>query len=294
MNPINALGIKVAALTGTLMLVLASVLWGSSYLWQQRSQEALVATNTATPDANPDSDGDGLPDRFEAIYRTDPTLADSDNDGMTDYDEIAAGKDPAIAGIQDESKPATGDAVVAPQNYTERYLAELPTDAPRDDILDQTKLESFISTTKGALLTPPTPSTIKTTAATGKEVVATYLNAISAGHNPELAVVNNDDIQQAFIAAQQSNPGPLESIINKLDQNIRVLRTAEAPAEAIELHTKLLSASEALLRNTQLLAGIRDDFVGSLVGSKNIEELGSVFQDIASQISALETKYNLQ
>ncbi len=294
MNPINTLGIRVAGLTGTIILLLASLLWGGKYLWQRSTEEPPLATTSTSEESYTDTDGDGLPDRFEAMYQTDPNNPDTDGDGTRDFAEITSGKDPAVAGIQDESKPATGDAVTSPTNYTEKYLAGLPTDASRTDILNKTKLEAFISANQGELLPSPAPSTVKISPTASKEAAATYLDQIAASHNPQLAVVNNDDIQQAFAASQQGNTKLLEDIINKLDQNIRLLRTIEAPTDATALHTQLLAASEALLRNVQLLAAMPDDFVGGLIGSKNIEDLGPVFQDIAQQISALETKYNLE
>lgn len=42
----------------------------------------------------PDTDGDGIPDEEERIYRTDPTKIDTDGDYYTDYEEVTMGWNP--------------------------------------------------------------------------------------------------------------------------------------------------------------------------------------------------------
>ena len=42
----------------------------------------------------PDSDGDGLSDEEEKLYRTDPSKADTDGDFYSDYEEVASGWNP--------------------------------------------------------------------------------------------------------------------------------------------------------------------------------------------------------
>lgn len=45
-------------------------------------------------DAEEDTDGDGLVNRREFSYRTDPTVSDTDRDGTPDGEEVEAGEDP--------------------------------------------------------------------------------------------------------------------------------------------------------------------------------------------------------
>ncbi len=47
---------------------------------------------------DPDKDGDGLSDKLEALYGSDPDKADTDGDGYSDGDEAWNGYDPAAAG----------------------------------------------------------------------------------------------------------------------------------------------------------------------------------------------------
>lgn len=48
---------------------------------------------------NKDSDGDGLADWEEVLYKTNSYVADSDGDGISDGDEVASNRSPSIFGI---------------------------------------------------------------------------------------------------------------------------------------------------------------------------------------------------
>jgi len=45
-----------------------------------------------------DTDGDGLKDWQEVLYKTDKELVDTDNDGKTDFEEVKLGEDPLVYG----------------------------------------------------------------------------------------------------------------------------------------------------------------------------------------------------
>src|SRR5688572_23719691 len=142
MNPINALGVRVAGLTGVILVLLFSLFLGGRYLWQWGTEEAPTDQVAAVPSDLPptDTDGDGLPDEYEKTYQTDPNQADTDSDGVNDYDELAQGKNPTVAGTQDDVRPATGEAVPTIITFTDRYLAQLPTDINREALLDRDRI----------------------------------------------------------------------------------------------------------------------------------------------------------
>ncbi|MEX1997362.1 MAG: hypothetical protein WEA04_01665 [Candidatus Andersenbacteria bacterium] len=295
MNATNALGLKMVGLTSAILLLLGGLWWGGRYLLRPDTTPAATPlAQGSLPNERTDSDGDGLPDKFESIYRTDPHNPDTDGDGVSDYDEIAQGRDPAVAGTQDEVKPATGENITALTTFTERYLAQLPTAITRDDIMQQDRLEAFVSLNKGPLLSTRPSTAVHTSPATGQEAVESYLNSISAVHNAQLQPVTNADIQQAVTLQLQGQPDTIVGMTHKLEKNLQILQGVAAPTEVVALHTKLLAATESLLGNTRLLADMKNDFVGGLIGSKNIEELGPVFQQITQEVQALETKYGLE
>lgn len=291
------MGLRVVGITAVVLAVLFGVYWGARTLLRGDEEAALPAGEPQTlAERQQDTDGDGVADLYEtAYYNTDPTNTDTDGDGVNDLDEITAGRDPAVAGPQDESRPATGSAVVQQDTYTQRYLASLPDDIPRDQILDQARLEAFIAASRGPLVPEVLAGTIKTTSAAGKEAVSAYLDAISSAHNKSLRVITSADIEAAFrLQVQSSQPKTMQELVIALANNVGVLEAVEAPAEVVPLHTKLVAASRALRDNAAALRDIQQDFVGGLVAAKNIEELGGVFQEIAQAVQGLEEKYGLE
>jgi len=67
---------------------------------EERAKE--IATYQAVgfisrPIATPDTDNDGLYDREEARFGTNPNLADTDGDGLNDFEEINLGTNPLKA-----------------------------------------------------------------------------------------------------------------------------------------------------------------------------------------------------
>mgnify|MGYP001569751673 CR=1 FL=1 len=92
------------------ILVLSAIGFGIYFLW--RKPESKPNFETASPIANllrqeqleklnQDSDGDGLKDWEEAIFRTDLNNSDTDGDGTKDGEEIKLARDPLKKGPND-------------------------------------------------------------------------------------------------------------------------------------------------------------------------------------------------
>lgn len=298
MNDLNKLGLRLAFLVIGGGAVVFGLIWGI-HSWVTRPAATLSdstqpsATTTVQP-AYDDTDADGLPDLFENIYRTNPNNADSDNDGTDDFTELSTGHDPTIAGPNDISKPPTGDAVTDEGTFTGQYLATLPTDASRDEVLNQTRLEAFVALHQGQLLTQLPAGSVIQNDQIGKAAIEAYLGAISTTKNQSLHNITSDDIAAALAAQLQNNMQPVTTIVSNLEANVATFKSVSVPAEVVALHTKLIQATQALRDNTVTLQHINDDFVGGLIASKNIDDLGTVFADIAQQVKDLEAKYGLE
>lgn len=300
MRSVNAMALRAMGITLGVLILITGVWWGGSTAWKKYlggdGDRAVTSQGDVAGEERKDTDGDGLPDVYEPLYQTDPNNPDTDGDGKTDLEEINSGTDPANSGEDDEVKPLTGELVTDTSTFTGQYLASLPVDVPREEILRQDRLEAFVNLNTGELLPALPEGTIKTNERSGKAVIETYLDSVSTGTNPNLTAVTNERIEAAMQKELVSvGDVSLDEILAELERNVDVITAVEAPAEVAELHTQYVQASMALRDNVQLLNGMADgDFVGGLIGAKNIEGLAPIFLDIAEKVKALEEKYNIE
>ncbi|MDA1168764.1 MAG: hypothetical protein O3A36_00305 [bacterium] len=179
--------------------------------------------------------------------------------------------------------------------YTKKYIQSLPAESEKNEVLAPTKVEEFVNTNKEALLPALFAGTVKTTTASGKEAIVKYLDAIAPSHNPAIKPVTGEMISAALIKQESGEDiQALAPVHASIESNFNLFKNVQAPKEAVELHTKLLQATLALMNNVTLLQNIQKDFVGGLIGQKNLADLNAVFTEIGTQILALETKYNIK
>lgn len=256
MNPTNKIGIRIMVTT----LILALVLIG---IWKAvefgiSAYKAPQATTTPTPIALP-------PESTQ-----DPT-------------------------IQQELSTFVDTAQESLTGYTKKYVDSLPTDITKEQVLDQKALEAFVDANRGPLLPELPAGTIQTTSAAGKKAIQTYLDSISPVQNKEIATVTGDMITEA-LAKQQSNE-ELQAIVPiraSIEKNLEIFKSVKTPQESLELHTKLIQATQSLLSSIKLLQEMRNDLVGGLIGQKNLADLNGVFTEISNNILALESKYDIK
>lgn len=297
MNRTNRLGILVALITAAVLLVIYGLYWGATRLLKN-DQQAQPAAGQASAILEPisDKDADGLSDLVENLYKTKADVADTDSDGTKDGQEVAEGRNPVLAGPNDKlPQVPLASEVLNTSTYTGKYLSTLPADLDQAQILDKTRVEAFVEENRGELLPALPAGTIQASSAAGKEAVQSYLNAISASKNPNLKLLASSQIEEAFRAASADPANSsLRDIKKTLEQNLAELKRVEVPSEVVALHEKLVVATTALISNVALLENMSKDFIGGVIGAKNIELLGTEFNDIAKQIAALEQKYNIE
>jgi hypothetical protein len=71
-----------------------------------------------------DTDGDGLADWEEALWKTDPANQDTDGDGTSDGEEVSQGRNPSIKGPNDKDEPIKTTASSSELTLREKFSRE--------------------------------------------------------------------------------------------------------------------------------------------------------------------------
>lgn len=262
MNSINSLGIRIAGITLICVLVGFGIWKGIEIGLSQYNAPVPTVTPSAppAPTAVPDTAGS-----------------------------------PITPQLQQEISRVVDTAQSTLTGYTKKYIESLPENTDKGKLLDPKKLEDFVNANKGVLLPELFVGTVQTTTATGKQAIQTYLDSISPTQNTAIKPVTGDTITTGLAKqASEEDPKALSPIRESIESNFNLLKQVKTPKESLGLHTKLLQATLALMNNVKLLQGMQTDFVGGLIGQKNLADLNAVFTDIGTQILALETKYNIK
>ncbi|GJQ57684.1 MAG: hypothetical protein SCALA701_04850 [Candidatus Scalindua sp.] len=134
--------------------------------------------NNADPDDDPDDDNDGLLDRDELKYKTNPRSKDTDGDGMPDGLEIEFGLDPRK---DDSQGDKDGDGITNLQEYK---------DGTDPTVMDIVHVDfDYIGTKKGTVHKPfNTVEEAKEKVAVGGEII------IKAGTTDETPAIEKEVI----------------------------------------------------------------------------------------------------
>jgi len=209
------------------------------------------------PDGDYDSDFDGLTDKEEEIYGTDPTNPDTDNDTFLDGEEISAGYNPLI--------PSPDDKITDLKAYLGSIDPEPSIESPDESNLD-ISLE------------------------TGKDVVQNYLQETKT----PLFLKDSDFFQEAFLEARDGDTEKLDKIIKELKESYRDLQRVTVPIETLQLHKLTLAMMPALIGLFEDLKMSRTDPLKFLASIKSSQELIPYTIAIQFQIASLADKYNIE
>jgi hypothetical protein len=243
--------------------------------------------------AEADTDGDGLNDWEERLWKTDPSTKDTDKDGTNDGDEVGAGRNPLVKGPRDSIRETVSlaaayqkDAPLAEQNlsptdkvareFFSKYLSlkqsggELSPVAERDLLIETVQLAASETTP----LKTYSSDSFKTSTSNTPESLHVYGNLVgetmrrhSFATESELVlfarVLENGDLS-AFTN--------LEKIADSYDFIVADLVAMTVPSTALTAHTFLTNQVSAIAETVHGLGLVQTDPVSSLVAFANYEE----------------------
>ncbi len=271
-----------------LLVVVLALLGGLVFLL--RSAKTIKYTAPATSvsfDESPllakDSDGDGLKDWEEELWKTDPTVADTDGDKTPDGQEIKSGRDPLVAGPNDkldldtienkintETENDLSDTTKFSRELFLKIIAAKKSNTPPTEeelaTLLKTTIASEIQTRKKqefsegdfVLETAETPEKIRKY---GNEIAFILTEESPVPLEHELIIVDR--------AQTKNDPDELKKLIPLIAQYEKIktgLLKTVVPASGASIHVELTNAVSGMIYSLTALQFILTDPIKSLPG----------------------------
>lgn len=291
------------------ILVLAVIGLGIYFLW--RKPEPKPNFETASPVANllrqeqleklnQDTDGDGLKDWEETIFRTDVNNPDTDGDGTKDGEEIKLARDPLKKGPNDGVATSTllenYSPYFAPDNLTgqlaEKFGASVivPRLSGSSRPLDLEGIgDRIIAET---LLETAAPLNYFTE----KDVLVSKDNSEKAFEKYSLAMIESDtvfsDITRSPLeifadALARDDFSPLKALDPYLvayDQKLERLKSITTPSQLASFHYRYMNLVLAQKNAVEKIRNAESDIVSAIVGA---QEFATNFQQFQSLMQSL-------
>lgn len=245
-----------------------------------------------------DSDHDGLPDREEIVYGTDPFKSDTDGDGYLDGIEVATGHNPLDASDNDKTRP--GNFSPLKPNLTAKTvnltIASLIGD---DGSLNPNNLSSTdvnvvvntLNTQAGVLffIEPVKDSDLQISDDNSPEAVAGYIAIVSP-------IFKNYIFNPKILAGIADSNNGIQTAIDGYQRADQALRLMTVPSSWKTVHKNLINITDELLQSSQYLTRdeINNDPIKSLYALKQLRNALSNIPNLTTQIVNLSKSQGVQ
>lgn len=262
-----------------------------------------------------DSDGDGLKDWEEALWKTDAQKSDTDGDGTPDGAEIIAGRDPLKANTA-KSGEAPNDKVdenIIKQNkkdvedysslsYTDKiarnmfsqYIATRRMDAPLTNLDKQNIVNNLLTNLPEPLYRQYAERDLQireNSAIAVKEYGNQVAEIILKNIKTKTENVYNIMGQYASSEAENAPTAPLNALnelINKNQITVNSLILTKVPSEGIKVHLNLINIFFIIIQDLESLKNSPKDILNTMAVltryEKNLEYLSSVLLQLTQYI----------
>ncbi len=253
-----------------------------------------------------DSDGDGLPDRIEGIYRTDETIADTDGDGFKDGEEVKNGYDPTQAEGNpqlDSDNDGLNDSDECKWN-TDVFNPDTDEDGFKDgeevkNGYDPTIKSDGSGNDKIATIPPPQDPNSPLPTVTGEDIIITqdtspesiiaYLTAADA---IEQQPPTDQEVVTGIEEALESSSVKLGQVRAQIEARIQQIKAIPAPQPAKQYHTTLIALTQYLNDELGVIEQYaRTDFNRTLESITNLRDgISFYYEQLQQERANLENQ----
>lgn len=276
------------------------------YFPNKQTSEATINT-LSQQTLKEDSDGDGLKDWEEILWKTDLNNPDTDGDGTDDNTEILSGRNPLIAGPNDfldkkisplnqETAQNNNSAENKPLTQTDLLSQELfagYVTLKQNDQLGTNQEEEFIKNLleKHLFLTPNpidvyTENDLKIAQNNPPDSFQKYIA------NLKKIAGKGDTLENDLIIVKTALETKSYQELEKLDSNIKAytdmleqLLAMEIPTELISFHLKITNTFNNMIQNVSEMRLIMDDPITGIKGAQDYFNNGKILTKELSSIN---------
>ncbi len=285
------------------LIALFSVYSVFNSLGSRSTPVAVIGLQTPLPDPDADPDHDGLTNREEAIWGTDPFNPDTDGDGFKDGEEVASGHDPLKPGPNDLLPPQNGSNItdhVSTLVVSGLYAGALDKDNSTPgqpdqalaDIADSAILDSIKSLGSNNIQITPLITSSNT-----KEAQEKYINALGIIIQEELwaPLINEPPVSTQKFTEFNTNDKQL-LIESQIYFNTRAayykkvlgeVAAIPVPPSWTDLHQKIIDDLRQLIVSHQALAQTDSD---PIKGAAALSNLMSLYKDVRPVLTSIVQK----
>ena len=285
-----------------------------SYLTNNQKETTQLINKEVQQTLKNDSDGDGLKDWEEILWKTDPHNSDTDGDGTGDNSEVLAGRNPLIAGPNDFLDKKIATTKNTPENPTSENVPLTQTDIlsrelfagyvalKQNDQLGTEQEEQFIDSlveknlsSQFNIIKKYTLDDLNITEDNSQDSLQRYIDELKKIDGLDSNLENEAIITKKAVETQSRQE------LEKINSNIKLYNemkkqfiSLKVPSLASQIHLDIVNTLTELITSISGMLTILDDPITGLKSVKDYFEIKESFLNILNETIVFCNKNNIK